>query len=93
MDNLLEFWEIPVAEEIYMVAGWQQWADAGAISSGLPQYLIETTKARKIGKLESEGFYLFQIPGLHHFLRPQIKLEEGYRLSLPPRDNRVLLCG
>lgn len=93
MDNLLEFWEIPVAEEIYMVAGWQQWADAGAISSGLPQYLIEATKARKIGKLESEGFYLFQIPGTHHFLRPQVKLEEGYRLELPLRENEFFYAG
>lgn len=93
MDSLLKLYETPIAEEIYMIAGWNQWADAGAISSGLPQYLIEKTNARKIGEMDSEGFYLFQIPGLHHFLRPQIKLEEGYRLSLPPRTNEFYYTG
>lgn len=93
MDSLVKLWETPIAEEIYMIAGWHQWADAGAISSGLPQYLIEKTQARKIGEIASEGFYLFQIPGLHHFLRPQIKLEEGYRLSLPPRTNEFFYSG
>ena len=25
----------PEEEEIYMIAGWEQWADAGSVSSGL----------------------------------------------------------
>ena len=82
MNDLVELWEKPEAEEKYMIVGWQQWADAGAISSGLPQYLIEETKARKIGEIKPRDFYLFQIPGTHHFLRPEIKLNEGHRQSL-----------
>jgi predicted ATP-grasp superfamily ATP-dependent carboligase len=93
MNNLLELWERPLAEEIYMIAGWRQWADAGAISSGLPQYLIEQTGARRIGKIKSDGFYLFQIPGTHHFLRPEIKLEEGYRQELRTRKNEFFYSG
>ena len=62
-----------------MIVGWRQWADAGGISSELPQYLIEKTGAQKIGEIKPDGFYLFQIPGTHHFLRPEIKLKEGYR--------------
>ena len=62
-----------------MIAGWHQWADAGSISSGLPLYLIEQTQARKIGRIKPDGFYLFQIPGAHHLLRPVVKLNEGYR--------------
>jgi len=93
MDDLIELWEKPIAEETYMIAGWRQWADAGAISSGLPQYLIDKTGARKIGEIKPDGFYLFQIPGTHHFLRPQIKLEEGYRKALTPRSNEFFYSG
>ena len=62
MDELVELSEIPVADEIYMIVGWHQWADAGAISSGLPEYLIELTNAHKIGEIRPDGFYLFQVP-------------------------------
>jgi len=93
MNDLVELWEKPLAEEIYMIAGWRQWADAGAISSGLPQYLIEQTGARRIGTIEPDGFYLFQIPGTHHFLRPEIKLDEGYRQELRIRKNEFYYSG
>lgn len=87
MSEVLKFWEQPGEGELYLIAGWRQWADAGAISSGLPEYLIQHTGARKIGEISADGFYLFQIPGAHHFLRPEIKLEDGYRKELRPRRN------
>lgn len=89
MDELVELWEQPEADEIYMIAGWHQWADAGSISSGLPEYLIAKTGARKIGEFKPAGYYLFQIPGTHHFLRPEIQLEDGYRKALSTRKNEV----
>lgn len=87
MVDELRLWEKPVADEIYMIAGWRQWADAGAISSGLPKYLIERSSAKKIGEIKPDSFYLFQIPGAQHWLRPEIKLEDGYRKELRPRRN------
>ncbi|MFQ5906822.1 MAG: PAC2 family protein [bacterium] len=93
MDDLVEIREKPVVEDKHMIAGWHQWADAGAISSGLPQYLIDQTGARKIGEIKSDGFYLFQIPGTHHFLRPEIKLDEGYRKELTSRRNEFFYSG
>jgi proteasome assembly chaperone (PAC2) family protein len=93
MDELVELSEIPVADEIYMIVGWHQWADAGAISSGLPEYLIELTAARKIGEIRPDGFYLFQVPGTHHLLRPEIKLEDGYRKELRTRKNEFYYTG
>lgn len=93
MDDPFELWETPTAKEKYMIAGWRQWADAGSISSGLPQYLIEKMNARRIGELNSEDFYLFQLPGTHHFLRPQVKLEEGYRLSMSTHCNEFFYSG
>ena len=65
MDELVEIWEKPTAAEIYMITGWRQWADAGSISSALPEYLVELTAARKIGEIKPGPFYLFQIPGTH----------------------------
>jgi proteasome assembly chaperone (PAC2) family protein len=93
MDDLVELWEKPVAEEKYMIAGWHQWADAGSTSSGLPQYLIHQTGARKIGEIKPDGFYLFQVPGTHHLLRPAIKLDEGYRQELTSRRNELFYAG
>jgi proteasome assembly chaperone (PAC2) family protein len=93
MNDWVKLWEIPEAKEIYMIVGWRQWADAGEISSGLPQYLIEKTGARKIGEINPDGFYIFQIPGTHHFLRPEIKLEQGYRQSLTSPKNEFFYTG
>ncbi len=93
MSDLIEFWSQPDAEELYLIAGWRQWADAGAISSGLPQYLIERAEARYIGKLLPNGYYLFQIPGTHHLLRPEIKLREGYRARLTTPTNKFYYAG
>lgn len=92
MDDLIELWEKPAAGK-YMIAGWHQWADAGEVSSGLPQYLIEHTQARKIGEIEPHSFYLFQIPGTHHLLRPVVKLEEGYVERLKRRKNDFFCSG
>lgn len=88
MDELVELQERPTAKELYMVAGWHQWADAGEISSALPEYLLELTGARKIGALWADGFYIFQIPGTHHVLRPRVKLKDGHRqrLRLPKNE-------
>lgn len=93
MTDQIELQEQPVADEKYMIAGWRQWADAGSISSGLPRYLIEQTEARKIGEINSSGFYLFQFPGTHHLLRPDIKLKDGYRQSLSLRKNELFYTG
>jgi proteasome assembly chaperone (PAC2) family protein len=93
MDQLVEILEKPAAEELFMIAGWDQWADAGAISSALPPYLVERTGARRIGEINPDGFYIFQIPGTHHFLRPEIKLEGGYRRTLSAHANQFFYTG
>jgi predicted ATP-grasp superfamily ATP-dependent carboligase len=93
MDELLELESRPKAQETYMIAGWRQWADAGSTSSDLPRYLIEQTGARRIGGIKSESFYLFQFPGTHHLLRPEIKLEDGYRTKLERHRNDIYYSG
>ena len=93
MDELVVLDEKPKADEIYMIAGWHQWADAGAVSTELPRYLIQHTHARLIGHIKPDPFYIFQIPGTHGFLRPEIKMEDGYRRSLTTHKNEVYYAG
>jgi predicted ATP-grasp superfamily ATP-dependent carboligase len=87
MTDAVEILEHPTADEIYMLAGWRQWADAGSTSSGLPQYLIEQTGAQKIGSIRPDGFYIFQIPGTHDLVRPVVKFESGFPESLQIQHN------
>jgi proteasome assembly chaperone (PAC2) family protein len=87
MNKQLELHERPAAEETYMIAGWEQWADAGEVSSALPGYLVDRLVARRIGRIRPHGFYLFQVPGTHHFLRPEVKLEGGHIKELTTRTN------
>ncbi len=93
MDDLLQLTDLPKSDESFLIAGWRQWADAGAVSSALPQYLIDQTAARKIGTFKPDPFYLFQIPGTQHFLRPEIKLDEGHPAELRRKQNEVFYSG
>jgi proteasome assembly chaperone (PAC2) family protein len=89
MSGELELFERPEAEEIYMLAGWRQWADAGSVSSALPQYLVDTLGARKIGRIKSDGFYIFQTPVSQFFFRPRFKFQDGYRVEAEGPRNDV----
>lgn len=93
MAQTLELWERPQAKQMVMIAGWRQWADAGAVSSGLPEYLIRQTRARQIGKLRNDGFYLFQIPGTHDLVRPAVQFVDGYPEVLESQENEFHYTG
>ena len=92
MSNL-ELFEKPEAQEINMIAGWRQWADGGAISSGYPEYLIKQLGARKIGRIKPGGFYLFQTPLSQAMFRPEMKFEDGYRTEMSGPRNDVYYWG
>ena len=87
MNDLLQLWQRPETDETYLLAGWRQWADAGNTSSGLLRYLLEMTGATRIGLLQPTNFYLFQVPGTHHFLRPDVELEDGLVKAHETRNN------
>jgi len=89
MPDSVELWEQPKAERMYMIAGWRQWADGGAVSSGLPEYLVEQLNAQEIGQIRADGFYMFQFPGTHDLVRPVIRFNEGYPEALDVPENRI----
>jgi proteasome assembly chaperone (PAC2) family protein len=72
-----------------MIVGWRQWADAGSVSSGLPAYLAELTGAHQIGSIRPDGYYLFQIPGTHDLVRPEVRFRDGYPETLETRHNEI----
>ncbi len=86
MNDLVEFWEQPRNART-LIAGWQQWADAGDVSSGLPAYLVEHIGARPFGRLVPHGYYLFQIPTTHHLMRPVVKLSDGHIERMDEKSN------
>ena len=92
MSERVELWEAPSSGR-YMIAGWHQWADAGSVSSGLPQYLIEHMGATKIGLIRPDDFYLFQLPGAHHLLRPEVKLDDGHPQEMRKPLNEFFRAG
>ncbi len=93
MGNIIDIWEQPEAKEIYLITGWRQWADAGSISSGLPQYLIKQSGAHQIGEIRSDGFYLFQIPATHDLVRPTVQFEKGLPKALETPRNELYYVG
>jgi proteasome assembly chaperone (PAC2) family protein len=93
MADDLQLWKKPTAKEIYMIVGWRQWADAGSISSNLPQYLIEATGAEEIGSIRPDDFYLFQIPGTHSLVRPEVTFLDGFPDELESPTNQFFYAG
>jgi proteasome assembly chaperone (PAC2) family protein len=93
MSDAVELRERPQSEQMYMLVGWEQWADGGSVSSGLPRFLVQETGARKIGHIRPDGFYLFQIPGTHDLVRPVVKFEDGFPESLEARRNNFYFTG
>ena len=65
-------------EPTFMIAGFTQWANAGNVSTGIPEYLIEKLHARRVGHILKDDFYIFQLPGSHFMFRPPVKYVEGY---------------
>jgi hypothetical protein len=70
-----------------MVAGWYQWADGEAVSSGIVEHLVNATNADKIGEIDCAPFYLFQVPGMGDHLRPWVKGVDGVVVEVGRKGN------
>ncbi len=69
---------IKMKKPTFMIAGFNQWANAGNVSSGIPEYLIGKLNARRVGHIRKGDSYAFQLPGSHFLFRPPVKYVEGY---------------
>jgi len=54
---------VKLEKPTFMIAGFNQWANAGNVSSGIPEYLIEKLNARRAGHIRKGGYYIFRLPG------------------------------
>ena len=63
---------------IFMIAGFNQWANAGNVSSGIPTHLIENLATKRFAHISKDDFYLFQLPGSHYMFRPSVRYVEGH---------------
>lgn len=88
-DELIVLQEKPQAQ--CLIAGWRrQWSDGGEISSGLPRFLIDQTKAKRIGEMGhyvSKMCYPFQVPGTHDMYRPNVAYQDGLPTGEMKREN------
>jgi len=82
-----ELYAEPTVDEVYMIAGWQQLANAGGVSFGLPHYLIKKLNAKKIGHIDSDPYYIFQTPASNLLFRPNMKFEGGYCVDISTQKN------
>jgi len=61
-----------------MIAGFNQWANAGNVSSGTPKYLIENLATKRFAYIRKGDFYLFQLPGSHYMFRSSVGYVDGF---------------
>ena len=93
MSEISELWDAPAAKEIFAIAGWEQWANAGSVSSDLTKYLVDHLKAKHIGRMKGDGFYLFQLPATHDLMRPHVEFTDGHHTSVQRYFNDVYYWG
>jgi hypothetical protein len=93
MGEAYTFSEKPESEELYLLTGFRQWADAGSVSSGLPQYLATQARAEHFGTISTGGYYLFQVPGAHDLMRPLVRYVDGHPTILETQRNDFFYTG
>lgn len=74
-----------------MLLAFSGWMDGGEVSTGTVQLLMGHLKARRIGGIDPEGFYLYNVPGsmeVAALFRPHVRYDEGLiaEFALPSND-------
>jgi proteasome assembly chaperone (PAC2) family protein len=74
----------------YIMIGLKGWLNAGEISTGSIDYLRHKLGARKFAHIETQGFYIYQVPSLSPELtmRPHAQIKDGLvmKLDIPQND-------
>lgn len=74
----------------YIMVGLRGWLNAGEISTGSIEYLRRNLDARKFAYIETQGYYVYQVPSLSPELtmRPHAQIKDGVvrKLDVPQND-------
>ena len=74
----------------YIMVGMNGWLNAGEVSTGSIDYLWRKLDARKFASIETQGFYIYQVPSVSPELsmRPHAQIQDGLvkKLDIPQND-------
>jgi proteasome assembly chaperone (PAC2) family protein len=73
----------------YIMIGLKGWLNAGEISTGSIDYLRRKLDARKFAYIETQGFYIYQVPSVSPELtmRPHAQIKDGLVTNLDTPQN------
>ena len=82
--------EAPELIAPYILIGQNGWLNAGDVSTGSIDYLRRKLGARKFAHIETQGFYIYQVPSVSAelTLRPHTRIKDGLvlQLDIPQND-------
>ena len=82
--------EPPQLTAPYIMVGMNGWLNAGEVSTGSIDYLRRKLDARKFAHIETQGFYIYQVPSVSPELtmRPHAQIRDGLvmQLNIPQND-------
>ncbi len=74
----------------YIMIGMNGWLNAGEVSTGSIDYLRRKLDARKFAYIETQGYYIYQVPSVSPELtmRPHAQIRDGLvkKLDIPQND-------
>ena len=73
----------------YILVGMKGWLNAGEISTGSIDYLRRNLGAQKFAYIETQGYYIYQIPSVSPELtmRPHTQVSDGLIMELDTPEN------
>ena len=82
--------ETPQLVDPYIMVGLNSWLNASEISTGSIDYLRRKLGAHKFAYIETQGFYIYQVPSVSSGLtmRPHAQIKDGEvtKLDIPEND-------
>ncbi|HET6489610.1 MAG TPA: PAC2 family protein [Syntrophales bacterium] len=91
MEGRLVMSERPQLSAPYIIVGLNGWLNAGEVSTGSIDYLRRKSGASKFAYVDTQGFYIYQIPSSNpeQTLRPITQISEGLVRKLESPKNEI----
>jgi len=78
-----------------LVLGLSGWMNGGDVSTGTIDRLVQLIGAEPLGRIEPEGFYIYNFPGsmeISAYFRPHAKIRDGRVVELDWPENAFHVC-